>query len=205
MLWTTPIARRLLIAAAVASTAPRSAISTDVGACLAWRGECIAFANERAPALDTPLGCLNMAATTQCTLSDFLQRGKYVVLWFYPDDPTGIQDANNLKEALSFEKLKPDFEELDSIPVGISAQSQAKQKALVDERLLTLPLPSDPQQRLISSYSAYRSTFVIDPSGTVRWAERNIDFGVGNFNLDNHAQRVQRAVFKIRNEDGWSV
>ena len=34
MLWTTPIARRLLIAAAVASTAPRSAISTDVGACL---------------------------------------------------------------------------------------------------------------------------------------------------------------------------
>ena len=80
MLWTTPIARRLLIAAAVASTAPRSAISTDVGACLAWRGECIAFANERAPALDTPLGGLNMAAR-QCTLSDLLQRGKYVLLW----------------------------------------------------------------------------------------------------------------------------
>ena len=66
-------------------------------------GECIAFANERAPALDTPLGCLNTAATTQCTLSDF-HSAKYVVLWFYPDDPTGIQDANNLKEALSFEK-----------------------------------------------------------------------------------------------------
>ena len=82
MLWTTPIARRLLISAAADRRRGclDGAISTEVGACLAWRGECVAFANERAPALDTPLGGLNMAAR-QCTLSDLLQRGKYVLLW----------------------------------------------------------------------------------------------------------------------------
>ena len=46
---------------------------------------------------------------------------------------------------------------------------------------------------------------MIDPTGMVRWAERNVEFGVGNFNLDNHAERVRKELYRIHNADGWTV
>ena len=76
--------------------------------------------------------------------------------------------------------LKSAYAELDAIVVGCSGQSTSAQRALVSGERLTMPLLSDPAFKLISPYGAYRSTFILDPSGTVRWAERNIDFGVGN-------------------------
>ena len=76
--------------------------------------------------------------------------------------------------------LKSAYAELDAIVVGCSGQSTSAQRALVSGQRLTMPLLSDPAFKLISPYGAYRSTFILDPSGTVRWAERNIDFGVGN-------------------------
>lgn len=50
-----------------------------------------------------------------------------------------------------------------------------------------------------------RVTFIIDPKGKVRWVERNIQYNVGNFNLENHATRVSRTLYQIRNSDGWAV
>ena len=52
-----------------------------------------------------------------------------------------------------------------------------------------------------------RQTFVIDPTGAIRWIEKTIEgpLAVGNFNLDNHPTRVRRELYEIRNLDGWEV
>ena len=80
------------------------------------------------------------------------------------------------------------------------------------ERFLTIPFISDPSRTLISAYGAknpigdtLRQSFILDTTGKIRWIERNVEFGAGNFNLDNHASRVLRELYTIHNRDGWGV
>ena len=39
----------------------------------------------------------------------------------------------------------------------------------------------------------------------LRWQETNIEFGFGEFNVENHPKRVLRKLFQVHNADGWSV
>ena len=39
----------------------------------------------------------------------------------------------------------------------------------------------------------------------LRWQETNIEFGIGEFNVENHPKRVLRELFQVHNADGWSV
>jgi len=165
-----------------------------------------------APHLDAALACVNVKGTRSVSLSEFAAQGKYVVLFFYPEDNFGAAAANNLKEVLNFQRLAGEFSDLDAVLVGCSAQSAARQQKFVNEKLLTMPFLSDEGRLLIEPFGfkqpigeTARQTFIIDTSGLIRFVERQIDFGVGNFNLDNHATRVQRELYKIRNSDGWSV
>ena len=185
------------------------------------------YEGDAAPLAHASFECLNIRGKQQVSLSDLARSGKYVVLWFYPED--GSEAANNEKEALYFQRLLRDgkglpavggiggnelsFDELDAVVLGCSAQPIAAiQQALIDKQLLTIPFISDPRRELISAFGARspmgstaRQTFVIDPSGNIRWLERNVQFGLGNFNLDNHAARVQRELYIIHNRDGWSI
>ena len=72
--------------------------------------------------------------------------------------------------------------------VGISPDPPAKIAKFRDEESLTFPLLSDPDRSVLSAYGAYgektmygrkalgviRSTFVIDPAGTVEHALYNV-------------------------------
>lgn len=116
-------------------------------------------------------------------------------------------------QAVNFQRRLDEFSELDCVVVGVSGLSvdELKRK-LVDPSLLTIPFLSDPSKRLIEGYGArnpvgetYRQTFLIDRAGTIKFLERNIELGIGNFNLDNHAQRVVRELYQVRNKDGWEV
>ena len=160
---------------------------------------------DRAVMLDFPLDCLNVKGRTQVSLSDFLKDGKYVVLFFFPDDSMHLEDANNEREATNFERTRSEFDELDAVVLGCSAQRLADQKKLVDAKLLTIPFVSDPSLRLARAYSAERATFIIDPNGVIRFCERNVEYGVGNFDLNNHANRVAKQLYQIHNADGWAI
>ena len=39
----------------------------------------------------------------------------------------------------------------------------------------------------------------------LRWQETNIEFGIGEFSIENHPQRVLRELYQVHNADGWSV
>ena len=97
-------ARRALLAGALAACAPPPLqmlpplpAFAEVRDC---SGICGYTANDRGPALNVALPSTSGGSAA---LSDFLAKDLYVVLWFYPDDPSGVQDAGNRKEAGLFE------------------------------------------------------------------------------------------------------
>ena len=164
----------------------------------------------RAPQLLQTVSCINVGEKQTVALAGF--SGKYIVLWFFPEDTLGLETSNNVLEASDFEKAREEFAGLDAIVIGCSAGNVNELKALAAKSKLAWPLLSDPNRVLIAAYGAqnlvgptFRQTFIIDPSGQVRFVERNVELGVGNFNLANHVQRVQRQLYQVRNTDGWSV
>jgi len=151
--------------------------------------------------------CLSAAGKQQSSMADYLAKGQYVVLWIFPADEIGLERSNNELEARNFQKLKADFDDLDAVVLGVTSQPEKRVRELIEREKLTIPFFSDPSRELIRAYTNAddRVTFVIDPQGTVRFAERNIQYNVGNFNLENHATRVSRQLYQIRNRDGWAV
>ena len=146
------------------------------------------------------------------SLSDFTERGKWVVLWFFPEG--GLSGGGNEAEAAQFERMLREFAALDAVVVGCSTQPAAEQRrSLVAPRKLTFPLLSDAGRVVAEAYGAAddfgsgtkRQTFIIDPTGRLRWQEVNIDFGIGEFNVENHPRRVLRNLERERGQDGWQV
>lgn len=194
------VARRPVLAALLATMAPPPKASWS-----AALPDTLLRERDQAVLLDFRLPCLNVKGKQQCSVRDFLDDNKYVVLYFFPNDPTHIEDANNELEVLNFERMRDEFDNLDAVLLGVSNMDLSAQKMLVDGKLLTIPFVSDRAQKLAAAFGAERATFIIDPNGTIRWLERNVEYGVGNFNLQNHATRVARTLYQIRNADGWSV
>jgi peroxiredoxin Q/BCP len=104
-------------------------------------------------------------------------RGKQVALYFYPKAST----PGCTTEAIEFRDMKRDFDKLNAVILGCSAdtvESQAKFKA---KQKLNFPLLSDPDFTVIEEYGArrmknflgkshlgiVRSTVLIGPDGNV--------------------------------------
>lgn len=102
-------------------------------------------------------------------LSD--QRGKRVVLLFYPGDGTPVCTS----QFCSYRDRPEDLAGLEAVVVGISAQSLDSHEAFAIRHKLNVPLLSDPGGRVAQTYSAYarrlgvtrRAAIVIDEQGVV--------------------------------------
>ena len=104
-------------------------------------------------------------------------RGKTVVLYFYPKDNT----PGCTKEACSFRDLKPKFEKLDAVVLGVSKDSFVSHGKFIAAFKLPFVLLTDPDAAVMKKYGAYgkklmygkpatgtiRSTAVIGPDGNV--------------------------------------
>lgn len=104
-------------------------------------------------------------------LSD--QRGRRVVLLFYPGDGTPVCTS----QFCSYRDRPEDFASLDAVVVGISAQSVDSHQTFSAKHKLNVPLLSDPSGQVAQAYSAYarrlgvtrRAVIVIDEQGVVRY------------------------------------
>lgn len=116
------------------------------------------------------------------SLSDFA--GQSVVVYFYPAAMTpgctteacDFRDSLNPLQAAGYQVL------------GISKDDPATLKTFQEQEGLTFPLLSDPDLAVHQAYGAYgektlygkvstgvlRSTFVVDPDGTLRIAQYNV-------------------------------
>ena len=126
--------------------------------------------NEKAPDF-----CLKNQMQEDICLNDY--QGKWVVLYFYPKDNT----PGCTMEAIYFTKYEKEFQQLNTVILGISADSCESHKKFSDKNNLSLILLSDPQHTVSESYAVWnpksflgksflgisRTTFLIDPTGTV--------------------------------------
>jgi thioredoxin-dependent peroxiredoxin len=118
---------------------------------------------------------LNDATGGTVSLRDL--RGQLVVVYFYPKADT----PGCTKEAMDFNRLKPDFDAAGTRIIGISADSVKAQEKFRARYDLAFPLASDPGREAIDAYGVWveksmygrkymgieRATFLIDADGRI--------------------------------------
>jgi len=116
----------------------------------------------------------------EVTLSEL--RGRMVVLYFYPKDDT----PGCTVQACDFRDSLSDFEGLDAVVLGVSADSVESHQAFRRKYGLNFPLLADEGHEMLEAYGVWkphpiygmnieRSTFLIDGEGIVREVWRGVD------------------------------
>lgn len=109
-------------------------------------------------------------------LSDFL--GKKVALYFYPRDNT----PGCTRQACAFAQHYPEFQEKDTVVIGVSKDSTASHRKFADKFELPFLLLSDPELNTLQAYGVWqekklygkvsmgvvRSSYLIDEAGVIR-------------------------------------
>ncbi len=104
-------------------------------------------------------------------------RGRIVVLFFYPKDDTSGCTA----EAISFSALRPQFDALDAVVVGLSPDTVKSHDKFRLKHDLTVELASDEEKRVLQTYGVWveksmygrkymgveRTTVLIDRNGKI--------------------------------------
>jgi len=107
------------------------------------------------------------------SLNDFA--GKWLVLYFYPEDDT----PGCTIQACSLRDARDDLQELGAQVVGVSKDSVNSHDSFKAKHSLNFTLLSDEKKQAITAYGAWgkkmfghegvlRKTFLIDPKGIVR-------------------------------------
>lgn len=124
-------------------------------------------------------------------------RGKQVVLYFYPKDNT----PGCTKEACGFRDALSRIQRTNAVVLGVSLDGQASHQKFSANYNLPFPLLSDEDKTVSKAYGVYkqkslygrkfwgieRSTFVIDPAGTIKAMFRNVK-------VDGHPEAVLDAL-----------
>jgi peroxiredoxin Q/BCP len=116
------------------------------------------------------------------SLSGF-KNNKCIVLYFYPKDFS----SNSTKEAIDFTDMSEEFEQLDTVIMGVSTDSCMRHAAFRDEHGLSILLLADMEGEVCRLYGALqgdsdhnmgrrivRCSFIIDKPGIVR----DVQYGI---------------------------
>jgi peroxiredoxin Q/BCP len=115
-------------------------------------------------------------------LRDYL--GKYVVLYFYPQDDT----PGCTQEACDFRDRSPEFSGLNAVIVGVSHDSEDSHTRFAQKYGLPFVLLADPEAKVLQEYGVWqertlrgktssgtvRTTFLIDPRGKIAGIYQNV-------------------------------
>jgi peroxiredoxin Q/BCP len=110
------------------------------------------------------------------SLKDY--RGKWVVLYFYPEDDT----PGCTKEACNFRDSFHELEKRNVVILGVSRDSVASHKKFARKYHLNFPLLSDEKKEVLQAYDAWsiknifgkkfegtrRMTYLINPKGEIK-------------------------------------
>jgi len=121
---------------------------------------------------------------TMHTLSDYMAQGKSVILYFYPKDST----PGCTTQACDFRDNMAQLNQGDYVVLGVSKDSSASHQRFVDKQELNFPLLVDEDLSLHHAFGTWRlkmnygreymgcarSTFVIQPDGTIGWCRYNV-------------------------------
>jgi len=111
-------------------------------------------------------------------------KGKWVVLYFYPKDNT----PGCTTEACEFTQQEPEFENLNAIILGVSADSTKKHRNFIEKHSLEITLLADESTEMMQEYGVWqlkknygkeymgivRTTLIIDPEGVIQAVWNNV-------------------------------
>ena len=137
-----------------------------------------------APRLNRVVGDFQCPATGNQTFSLKAQRGKKVVLYFYPKDAT----PGCTTEGQDFRDLHSKFKRQKSIIVGVSRDSMASHEKFKAKHRFPFDLLSDEDEKVCRKFDVIkeknlygkkhmgieRSTFLIDENGKLRAEWRKV-------------------------------
>ena len=120
--------------------------------------------------------CLQDKEKQNICLNNF--KGKWIILYFYPKDNT----PGCTLEAINFSRKKPEFENLNTVVLGISPDSCESHQEFSDKHNITVALLSDPTHEVLKLYDVWkpkklygkeflgvvRSTYIISPQGRIQ-------------------------------------
>lgn len=147
--------------------------------------------------------CLPDSQKQVVCLKDVLQKYEYVVLYFYPKDDT----PGCTTESIEFSSLKKEFEKLNTLIIGVSADSCESHEKFSLKHNLGILLLSDENKEVIKAYNAWgkksfmgkvfegiiRKTFLISKKGIINeWP---------NVNPKGHADQVLNYIKLISKND----
>ena len=126
-------------------------------------------------------------------------RGRNVVLVFYPADWSPVCGD----QMALYNELRPEFERLDAVVVGVSVDGAWCHAAFREARGFRIPLLSDfePKGAVAREYGVYReqdgtterALFVIDRNGVIRWSHTSpIDVNPGADGILEALERLQQ-------------
>lgn len=128
------------------------------------------------------------------TQSLVAERGKPVVVYFYPKDAT----PGCTKEACAFRDVWKKYEAAGVQVFGVSADDQASHAKFAAEHKLPFPLLADPEKKWINAFGvsttmgmASRVSFLIGPDGKVAKVYPSVDPGVHAEQVLADAQRTK--------------
>jgi len=122
-----------------------------------------------------PEFCLPNQDDVEICLRDL--KGKWIVLYFYPKDST----PGCTTEACDFTQQMPEFDDLNAIILGVSADSPAKHQNFIAKQNLGITLLSDEATNMMQEYGVWqlkknygkeymgivRTTYIINPKGEI--------------------------------------
>ncbi len=118
------------------------------------------------------------------------ERGKWVLVYFYPKDDT----PGCTKEACGLRDSSPDFKTFDATVFGISADSVESHKKFADRYHLPFTVLADTGRSMYKAYGLSwwaRASFLIDPEGMVARVYPRV-------NPKTHAEEVLSDLKKAR-------
>ena len=99
-------------------------------------------------------------------------KGKWVVLYFYPEDDT----PGCTKEACSFRDNLANLQDLGVIVLGVSKDSVSSNKKFAQKYHLNFPLLEDTKGFTIKAYNVLgRTTYLINPEGDIAKVYEKVD------------------------------
>jgi peroxiredoxin Q/BCP len=118
------------------------------------------------------------------TFSLSAQRGKLVVVYFYPKDDT----SGCTREAIDFSQRKAEFDALGVTIVGISPDTPKDHDKFKQKHSLAVILAADEEKRTVGAYGVWveksmygrkymgvdRSTFLVDREGKIARSWRKV-------------------------------
>ncbi len=143
--------------------------------------------------------CLPNQDDVEICLRDL--KGKWIVLYFYPRDNT----PGCTTEACDFTEALPEFEDMDAVIFGVSADTTKKHRSFIEKKSLEITLLSDEDTSMMQEYDVWklkknygkeymgivRSTYIINPDGILADSWTNV-------RVKDHVEKVKQRLLELQ-------